>query len=225
MKIRLNRAHFPVTTLGYGRRLGLWVQGCGIGCRGCVSRDTWDPRGGWEADAADVPAWCDARRAHGIDGITVTGGEPFEQPRALAALLHALDAWRRTLERPFDLLCYSGLPLGALRRRHPDILALLDVLIPEPYVAARGGAGTGRAPPGRWRGSSNQPLVPLTPLGRARYADADEARHRGGAQRIQVSLAHGAVWFIGIPGPGDLDSLEERARARGVVLENVSWRA
>lgn len=223
MKIRLNKAHFPVTTLGYGRRLGLWVQGCGIGCGGCVSRDTWDPRGGWDVDVAELPAWCDSRRAHGIDGITVTGGEPFEQPRALAGLLRALDAWRRTLERPFDLLCYSGLPLGVLRRSHADVLALLDVLIPEPYVAAR--AGAGRAAPARWRGSSNQPLVPLTRLGRARYADAGEARHGEDAPRIQVSVEHGAVWFIGIPGPGDLDRLEERARARGVALWGVSWRA
>ena len=225
MKIRLNKAHFPVTTLGYGHRLGLWVQGCGIGCGGCVSRDTWDPRGGWDADVAEVLAWCGARRAHGIDGVTVTGGEPFEQPRALAGLLRALDAWRRTLERPFDLLCYSGLPLGALRRRHPDVLALLDVLIPEPYVAARRGAVAGRAAPPRWRGSGNQPLVPLTPLGRARYAGADEAQHGEDAERLQVSLEHGAVWFIGIPGPGDLERLEARARARGVVLEDVSWRA
>ena len=223
MKIRLNKAHFPVTTLGYGRRLGLWVQGCGIGCRGCVSRDTWDPRDGWDADVAEVLAWCDSRRARGIDGVTITGGEPFEQPRALAGLLDVLRAWRRTLGRPFDLLCYSGLPLDRLRQRHADVVARLDVLIPEPYVAAR--AGAGRAAPARWRGSGNQPLVPLTRIGRTRYAGADEARHAEEAPRIQVSVEHGAVWFIGIPKPGDLDALEERARAKGVVLGDVSWRA
>ena len=221
MTMRLNKAHFPVTTLGYGRRLGLWVQGCGIGCRGCVSRDTWDPRGGWEADAADVIAWCEARRARGIDGMTISGGEPFQQPRALAGLLEALDAWRGGLERPFDVLCYSGLPLGSLRRRHADILARLDALIPEPYVEGTPGAAS--PAPGRWRGSANQPLVALTPLGRARYGDGAQAAE--GAPRMQVSVERGAVWFIGIPRPGDLDKLEERARARGVVMRGVSWRA
>ena len=221
MRIRLNKAHFPVTTLGYGRRLGVWVQGCGIGCGGCVSRDTWDARGGWDVDVAEVVAWCDARRGRGIDGITVSGGEPFEQPRALAALLDALDAWRRGIERPFDVLCYSGHPLGGLRRRHADILDRLDVLIPEPYVGARAAAG-GDAP-GRWRGSSNQPLVPLSRLGRARYGgEAPVADER---PRIQVSVEHGAAWFIGIPRPGDMERLEERARARGVLLGGVSWRA
>ncbi len=221
MKIRLNKAHFPVTTLGYGRRLGLWVQGCGIGCRGCVSRDTWDPRGGWEADAADVLAWCDARRARGIDGMTISGGEPFQQPRALAGLLAALDGWRRGLDRPFDVLCYSGFPLRELRRRHADILGRLDALIPEPYVEAPPGARA--SAPGRWRGSANQPLVALTPLGRARYGG--DARPAERAPRIQVDAEHGALWFIGIPRPGDLDKLAERARARGVVLGGVSWRA
>ena len=216
MKIQLNKAHFPVTTLGYGRRLGLWVQGCSIGCKGCVSQDTWDADGGWAVDVAEVLAWCDSSRKHEIDGITISGGEPFEQARALRELLDALDAWRQQLERPFDMLCYSGLPLGKIEQGHADILASLDVLIPEPYVARRTGAGP-------WRGSSNQPLVPLTPLGRVRYGD--ETQDAEDSPRIQVSLEHGAAWFIGIPKLGDLDKLEEYARARGVVLEDVSWRA
>ena len=221
MKIRLNKAHFPVTTLGHGRRLGIWVQGCGIGCRGCVSRDTWDSDGGWDVDVAEVVDWCDARRASGIDGITISGGEPFEQPGALAELLGALDAWRPGLDRSFDILCYSGLPLRRIERRHADILALLDVLIPEPYVEKGRDASPAARP--RWRGSANQPLVPLTQLGRTRYGG--EAPVAGDAPRIQLSVDRGAVWFIGIPGPGDMDRLEKRARARGVEMEGVSWRA
>ena len=222
MKIRINKAHFPVTTLGYGRRLGLWVQGCSIGCKGCVSRDTWDAEGGWEVDASEVVAWCEARRDQGIDGITISGGEPFEQPDALRALLDGLDAWRRQTGSPIDMLCYSGLPLRRLERRHADILGRLDVLIPEPYVERRAGAST--APRSLWRGSSNQPLLALTALGRRRYGGIDAAQ-TAAAPRIQVSIEHGAVWFIGIPGPGDMDTMAERARARGVVFEEVSWRA
>ena len=47
MALVVNRVHFPVTALGPGRRLGVWVQGCSIGCAGCLAHDTW------------------ARRAHG----------------------------------------------------------------------------------------------------------------------------------------------------------------
>ncbi|HSV19446.1 MAG TPA: 4Fe-4S cluster-binding domain-containing protein, partial [Casimicrobiaceae bacterium] len=39
--IELNKAHWPVTVLGPGKRIGLWLQGCSIHCPGCVSQDTW----------------------------------------------------------------------------------------------------------------------------------------------------------------------------------------
>jgi hypothetical protein len=45
----------------------------------------------------------------GVDGVTITGGEPFEHPDGLAELLRGLHAWRADLERPVDILCYSGL--------------------------------------------------------------------------------------------------------------------
>ena len=41
MMLYLSRIHFPVTTLGPGRRIGIWFQGCSIRCKGCVSADTW----------------------------------------------------------------------------------------------------------------------------------------------------------------------------------------
>ncbi len=98
--LELNKAHWPVTVLGPGRRIGLWVQGCSIHCPGCVSQDTWpkDP-----ARAIAVPeliAWCRKVTAGTFDGVTISGGEPFEQPAGLAALLEALVAWRR--ERHLD---------------------------------------------------------------------------------------------------------------------------
>ncbi|WP_461325238.1 4Fe-4S cluster-binding domain-containing protein [Bradyrhizobium diazoefficiens] len=41
IRISVSRIHFPVTTLGPGRRLGIWFQGCSIRCPGCISMDTW----------------------------------------------------------------------------------------------------------------------------------------------------------------------------------------
>ncbi|MCA1696856.1 MAG: radical SAM protein, partial [Actinobacteria bacterium] len=49
--------HHPVTTLGYGTRAGVWVQGCTIGCHGCASRDTWAVTEGTVVRPADVVCW------------------------------------------------------------------------------------------------------------------------------------------------------------------------
>ena len=72
----VSRLHFPVTTLGPGRRVGLWLQGCSIRCPGCISLDTWDPRVGL-VPIADLLERID-QLAWEADGLTVSGGEPFD---------------------------------------------------------------------------------------------------------------------------------------------------
>lgn len=216
MKIMLNRAHYPVTVLGYGRRAGLWLQGCTIGCAGCVSRDTWATDPDTEIDVEHVVAWCEQLPGEVPDGVTISGGEPFDQPAALHELLVRLHRWRTGTGREVDLLCYSGRSLAALRKAYPHILALLDVVIPGPYIAAQ-------APGGKWRGSANQQLVPLTPLGHRRYdADVDAP---AGRTRIQLGTDGERVYHIGIPAPGDLAALEAALARRGVGYGEASWRS
>jgi anaerobic ribonucleoside-triphosphate reductase activating protein len=212
MNILLNRAHYPVTVLGPGRRIGLWTQGCGIGCGGCVARDTWAAPPASSLDVADVVAWCDAVEGP-VDGITVSGGEPFDQPAALDELLRRLADWRGG--RAIDFLCYSGRSLSALRSRFPDVLRRLDAVIPGPFVA--------RLAPGlKWRGSTNQELVPLSPLGHERYDHEIDAP--ADRTRLQVSMRGDTVYHIGVPRPGDLDALERALARRGVAYTEASWR-
>lgn len=215
--LELNKSHWPVTVLGPGRRIGLWVQGCSIHCPGCVSQDTW-PRDKTKTIAVrDVLAWCRKVTGNALDGVTISGGEPFEQPSALRALLDGLIAWRRTQGLDFDILCYSGYPLRTLEKQHAQLLALLDAIIPEPYVD---GLPQGNV----WRGSRNQPLVPLSDRGRVRYGPhIDEAADAGG-KRMQATVEGGRVWMIGIPGRGDMAAVETLCASRGLTLTEVSWR-
>ncbi len=118
MAMALSRLHFPVTTLGPGRRVGVWFQGCSIRCPGCISVDTWDPALGQTA-IADV-----ARQlgdwAGTADGLTVSGGEPFDQPAALEILLRV---WRSL--SPTAVLLFTGYDLGAVGpwlEGHPGLL-------------------------------------------------------------------------------------------------------
>jgi anaerobic ribonucleoside-triphosphate reductase activating protein len=217
MNILLNKAHFPVTVLGPGRRIGLWLQGCSIRCKGCVSQDTWPADPARALPVKTLLDWCKRVARDGFDGVTISGGEPFDQPKALAALLDGLSAWRKTASLDFDLLCYSGYPLKTLEKKHARLLAKLDAAVPEPYADGR--------PLGHlWRGSDNQTLVPLSARGEARYAEYVEAPQVTDDKRMQVAVEDGRLWMIGIPHRGDMTALDALCRTRGLTLDEVSWR-
>lgn len=215
MKIMLNKTHFPVTSLGHGRRIGIWFQGCSIGCRGCISKDTWTAGPAHQTTVQALLGLCDALAPEDIDGVTISGGEPFEQPGPLSLLLRGLASRRDRQAVPLDLLVYSGLPMSRLQRCFPEILSQVDAVISEPFVAAK-------APGARWQGSSNQSLTTFSDLGRARYGQEHD---QAGASRIQISLDDESIWLIGVPGPSDLEAIERAARKRGLHWEGASWRA
>jgi anaerobic ribonucleoside-triphosphate reductase activating protein len=216
MHLRISRLHYPVTVLGPGRRVGIWVQGCSIGCAGCLSQDTWSPDAAAPVSVARVIETCRRLSKDELDGVTISGGEPFDQPVGLRCLLEGLHAWRAERGVPFDVLCYSGRPLRYLRKHYADILALLDAIVPEPYVHTL----PQRHP---WRGSSNQPLVPLSELGRSRYLP-EETGEQGRAARVQLAVENGRLWMIGLPRPSDLDQVAAALERQGVLLEQTSWR-
>jgi anaerobic ribonucleoside-triphosphate reductase activating protein len=219
MKLQLNKAHYPVTALGPGRRIGIWTQGCSIHCPGCVSLDTWKPDRDKSIEVDALIAWCRRVCEGRTDGITISGGEPFDQPRALGALLDGLIRWRRASGQSFDILCYSGYRLERLRKAHAHLLQRIDALVCDPYVER---LATERP----WRGSDNQRLVPLTALGHARYDAYVEAPNEGAERRRFQVVADGTrVWFVGIPHRGDLDRIEQACAERGVALAATSWRA
>jgi anaerobic ribonucleoside-triphosphate reductase activating protein len=211
--VRLNKAHYPVTTLGPGVRAGIWLQGCTIACPGCLARDTWpsDPRR--EVPLEVVLAWL-AGLDGPVDGVTISGGEPFQQPEALAGLLDGVDGWRAGRSPRPDILVYSGYPMARLRRDHPALVARCDAVVAGPYLERRNSGA-------RWRGSDNQEIVPLTPLGEARYRAADDPC---GVPALQVTVEADRVWCIGIPRRGDLGRMEERLRTAGLVQFQASWR-
>jgi anaerobic ribonucleoside-triphosphate reductase activating protein len=212
LRVVVNRLHYPVTALGPGSRLGVWFQGCSLACHGCLSRDTWDPAGGTDTTVAALLEAAEGLCPDGPDGVTITGGEPFEQADALDELVTGVRRWSDSVDREIDILTYSGLPLETLLRQHEPIVRRLDALIPEPFVVTD-------APNGPWRGSGNQPLVILSEVGERRFV-----QDAGMRPTLQVSVDGGVLWLIGVPKPGDLSRLSAELRTRGVELEDVSWR-
>jgi anaerobic ribonucleoside-triphosphate reductase activating protein len=213
VRVGISRLHHPVWALGPGRRVGIWFQGCSIHCAGCMSRDTWDPApADQQVPLDDVTAWVDGLPDDDVDGVTISGGEPFDQPAALAELTR----WLRGRFDPdrVDLLVYSGYEHATLVADHPGIVAGLDVLITEPFRGQAGG------PQLRWRGSPNQRLVAISDLGRRRYAEHREAPADTG---LQIDVHEGTVRLIGVPRPGDLARLEQGLARRGIALDQCSW--
>jgi len=205
--------------LGPGRRIGIWMQGCRIACPGCVSQDTWDKSINRRLSIAQLLDWC--RKVAGsnanadLGGITISGGEPFDQPNALSALLDALMAWRTELNSNLDILCYSGYPYATLKHKHGAILSKLDALIPEPYLDKQPTTLS-------WRGSDNQTLELLTERARSKYAPWSSSP---APQQLQVMLDGQQVWYIGIPQRGDMQKLETQCRDQGILFRQPSWRS
>lgn len=157
--MRIARAVSQITTLGPGKRLAIWVNGCSRGCPGCVSERLQVAD---EFTEVNIEDFLDGFFEKMPDGVTISGGEPFEQISELGHLMTYLRA--KGVE---DILIYTGYTLRELRdMQHPvvdHILALCSVLIDGPYVL---GQDTGQ---GNLKGSDNQQVHFLDPSVKPKY--------------------------------------------------------
>lgn len=222
--LRVSRVHYPVTVLGVGRRLGIWLQGCPLACRGCMSHDTWDAAGGQPVAVATLTGLWRQAVADGADGLTISGGEPLAQAEALGALLASIEATRAEATQPggvafgrdLDILVFTGYDWAELDTAQQAAVAVADVLITGRYIASDPTTLV-------WRGSGNQQLLLRTPLGRRRYAE-HVGRHAA-TPALQIDVGReGDIRIIGIPRAGEMRQLERALRERGATIGRPSWR-
>ena len=211
-EIALSRLHWPVTTLGYGNRIGIWFQGCSIHCEGCCSQDTWEVTDEQVITIDSLLDWVALCPLDEVNGITISGGEPFDQPEALSLLVQRL----RDLfddNHKLDILVYSGYPWQSLQKKHAKLLTQFDVIISGPYQL--------RTQTAWLRGSDNQRIHCVTPLGVERYASPPSDIPK----KLQIHIENNQLWMIGIPEKGDLEVLQSRLGQLGINLGDVSWRS
>ncbi|MFU8946490.1 4Fe-4S single cluster domain-containing protein [Mycetocola zhadangensis] len=184
---------------GPGLRSALWVQGCSVRCPGCFNPHLWAEVGGQVESTADVARRfvTDARGA-GVEGITLLGGEPFDQAAALATIAEAFR------DAGLTVMTFSGYPLEWLTAwsvRRPDVARLLaatDLLIDGPYLQES------PDPVRPWLGSTNQGIRALTPA----YADeVARIEREGGADRVEIRITRDGR--IDVNGWADAAALEE----------------
>lgn len=143
---------------GPGKRCVVWVQGCTLGCPGCFNPETHSFHKGTQVNIDDLAARILALHP-AIEGITLSGGEPFQQARAISGLLERIKR-----QSNLTVLAFSGYTLAELSQiRYADsIIDQLDVLIAGRYVGEQRLA-TGLI------GSSNKEVHFLT----SRYSSED----------------------------------------------------
>ena len=146
----------------------------------------------------------------GHTGLTVSGGEPFDQAKALHSLLYYVKK-----HTTLDIMVYSGYTLNEILNGNPDMrmtLSLVDILIDGRY---REDLPTTKI----WRGSSNQVLHILSKraLKYNRFVNAEY----GESRPLQVEMGEGKTFqIIGIPERGDLNRLKELLFQRGITQKN-----
>ena len=118
---------------GPGARVVLWLQGCTLGCPGCYNPATHSFTGGTEISVSELFTRL-AALANVVEGITISGGEPLQQRRALLEVLRCV---RR--ETNLSVLLFTGFTWEEIGRfpEADELLACMDVLIAGRYDAAR----------------------------------------------------------------------------------------
>ena len=169
---------------GPGTRAVIWVQGCPLGCPGCFNLATHDtsPRQliPVEELVTKVLAIPD------IEGVTVSGGEPFLQADALAEFARSIQ------DADLGVVIFSGFSYPQLSQSDDPawkaLLAHCDLLIAGPFVRELTCSMA-------LRGSSNQTLHHLS----ERYRDQQQHLEYSGSSVEILIDENGQMLVTGFP--------------------------
>ncbi|GLY35448.1 radical SAM protein [Amycolatopsis sp. NBRC 101858] len=125
--LNLHRIVDVTAAEGPGLRCAVWTQGCSVRCPGCFNPQTWTTRGGtlvpWQDLVSRVLA------IEGIEGVTLLGGEPFDQPSPLGEFAAAVRA------AGLSVMTFTG---NVLEELPPSkLLDSTDLLVDGPFLADR----------------------------------------------------------------------------------------
>lgn len=147
---------------GEGVRVSLFVSGCRIHCPGCFNAKTWDFCFGKEFTQETEKEIIQALSKDFISGLTVLGGEPFEEENQ-RVLVKFLKKVKETYPNK-TIWCFSGYVYDhdlkpENGKRHFDVtdemLSYIDVLVDGPFIQELKDISL------QFRGSKNQRILKL----------------------------------------------------------------
>lgn len=133
---------------GPGMRIVIWNQGCPLRCEGCHNAETQTLFDGRYIRTQTVKNHIKKHAPH-HRGITLTGGDPFLQPRenkTIADFAHSIG---------LDVWAYSGQTFEGLKENNEtlELLKSCDVLVDGPFILSLRDVSL------PFRGSSNQRII------------------------------------------------------------------
>ena len=179
MQLSLYMTHPITEALGPFKRYALWVQGCNKRCKGCISPDAQPLDGGVAIEVADL-----ARQIAGIsqiEGITISGGEPFLQQEALCELIDQV-----RLTRDLGVMVYTGMQYSEIKET--PLAQRCDLIIDGEYIDSQNDDKS-------LRGSANQTAICLTD----RYRQYVQQEFGVVGRKVEFVIKNHQVDMIGIP--------------------------
>ncbi len=173
------------TALGPYNRYILWVQGCNRYCKGCIAKDSWDMSGGTEIAVSELEN--EILSTENIEGITISGGEPFLQAEELCTLLKAVKA-----NRDLGVIVYTGYKFAEIKDN--SLTALCDLIIDGEYIDELNDNLS-------LRGSSNQNIIEITD----RYSNVVGKYYGRTGRKTELLFGKDGVHLVGIPRKEELN--------------------
>ena len=114
---------------GPGDRFVIWTQGCRKMCKNCYNPETWSH---YRNNLIDIDLLVEEIKNSSTTGVTISGGDPFEQPEELFYLLREI----KQLDLSDGVIVFSGYTIDEIRVREElrKSLDYIDVLIDGLYI-------------------------------------------------------------------------------------------